>query len=86
MTVGRSLSLKRSKLRIHVLESHVMLQIILFTLENLIYSRLLFKLYHFDLFCTEFSFVLLDGQDLSNTPQDHWWTFSSLTAGSLSSA
>jgi hypothetical protein len=45
-----------------------MLQIILFTLKNLIYSYLLFKLYHFDLFCTEFNFVFLDGQDLSDTP------------------
>jgi hypothetical protein len=57
-----------------------MLQIILFTLKNLIYSCLLFKLYRFDLFYTEFSFVLSDGQDLSDTPQEHWWTLSSWTA------
>jgi hypothetical protein len=63
-----------------------MLQIILFALKKLIHSSLLFKLYHFDLFCTEFSFVLSDGQDLSDTPQEHWWTLSSWTAGSSSSA
>jgi hypothetical protein len=61
-----------------------MLQIILFTLKNLIYSCLLFKLNHFDLFCTEFSFVLSDGQDLSDTLQEHWWMLSSWTAGSSS--
>jgi hypothetical protein len=48
-----------------------MLQIILFTLKNLIYSCLLFELYRFDLFYTEFSFVLSDGQDLSDSSQEH---------------
>jgi hypothetical protein len=47
-----------------------MLQIVLFTHKNLIYSCLLLKLYRFDLFYTAFSFVLSDGQDLSNSPQE----------------
>jgi hypothetical protein len=71
MTAGRSLK----ELRIHVLESHVMLQIDLFMHKNLIYSCLSLKLYRFDLFYTEFSFVLSDGQNLSNSPQEHWWSF-----------
>jgi hypothetical protein len=44
-----------------------MLQIVLFTHKNLIYSCLLLKLYRFDLFCTEFSFILSDGQDFYQT-------------------
>jgi hypothetical protein len=43
--------------------------------KNLIYSCLLLKLYRFNLFYTEFSFVLSDVQDLSNSPQEHWWSF-----------